>query len=167
MNTTTKFLSHEDIVIMKDKAATKAVCSWNTFLGDTIAEKYESLYVKVVELTNVIIRKGGSGYFWIVCGPELASVFESSTRLVYLNIDYIPQGTKDIHLIGTIERKWRLYSDPLMVSDEILIGCGSHISSEPKNFATLKVANFIEEGYSVEQLTADICNALSRNLPND
>ena len=34
-----------------------AVWDFNTVLGETIKEKYESLYVKVIEVYNVINRK--------------------------------------------------------------------------------------------------------------
>ena len=53
---------------------------FSTALGDTIKEKYESLYVKVVEVTNVVHRKtlrGGAN--WIVTSPEVASIFETAT----------------------------------------------------------------------------------------
>jgi hypothetical protein len=56
------------------------VAQWdfNTALGDTIKEKYESLYVKVVEISNVINRQCCSGANWIVTSPEVASIFETT-----------------------------------------------------------------------------------------
>lgn len=55
------------------------VSMWDfeTALGETIREKYESLYVRVVEVSNVINRKtlhGGAN--WLVTSPEVASIFE-------------------------------------------------------------------------------------------
>jgi hypothetical protein len=55
------------------------VCIWSfdTALGETIREKYESMYVKVIEVSNLISRKTISGGAnWLVMHPEVASIFE-------------------------------------------------------------------------------------------
>jgi hypothetical protein len=36
------------------------VCDASNFLAETYMERYESLYIKIVEMTNVLIAKGAS-----------------------------------------------------------------------------------------------------------
>lgn len=50
--------------------------SWspNEALGDTIMEKYESLYIKLMHMFNEL---GGNNH--IICGPEIADIFRAST----------------------------------------------------------------------------------------
>jgi hypothetical protein len=56
---------------------------FQTALGDTIREKYESLYVKVVEVSNVINRKMVRGQAnWVVTSPEVASMFFETVDVV-------------------------------------------------------------------------------------
>jgi hypothetical protein len=56
---------------------------FQTALGDTIREKYESLYVKVVEVSNVINRKMVRGQAnWVVASPEVASMFFETVDVV-------------------------------------------------------------------------------------
>lgn len=101
------------------------VSTWDlgTALGDTIKEKYESLYIKCAEVGNVIHRKtlrGGAN--WMVTSPEVASIFETATA------GYAPDGeesfnkTLGVQYVGTVKGKWQLYKDPLFPSNQILMG---------------------------------------------
>lgn len=47
----------EDAMIVYGHVPGVPVWDFQTALGDTIREKYQGLYVKVVEVTNVINRK--------------------------------------------------------------------------------------------------------------
>jgi hypothetical protein len=56
-----------------------AMWDFHTALAETIREKYEHLYIKVVEVSNVINGKVLRGRCnWLVANPEVASVFESA-----------------------------------------------------------------------------------------
>lgn len=108
---------------LRNNAGTVASWDYNTALGDTIKEKYESLYVKMSEVSAVIHRKtlrGGAN--WIVTSPEVASMFETATA------GYAP-GQSDtftnslgVQYVGTVNSKWRLYKDPLFKTNQILMG---------------------------------------------
>jgi hypothetical protein len=52
---------------------------FQTALGDTIREKYENMYVKIVEISNVVNRKTLSEASWIVIEKEPASIFNAAT----------------------------------------------------------------------------------------
>lgn len=61
---------------------TVGVWDANTALGDTIMEKYESLYIKLVELSNVLVAKGANeeGLMLEVCRSIGEIFISSSTR---------------------------------------------------------------------------------------
>jgi hypothetical protein len=73
-------IDREVLTDLRNNAGTVAAWDFNTALGDTIKEKYESLYVKVVEVSNVVHRKTlRGGCNWLVTSPEVASIFETAT----------------------------------------------------------------------------------------
>lgn len=97
---------------------------FHTALGDTIKEKYESLYIKLIEVSNVIHRKtfrGGANF--IVTSPEIASIFETVAEY---DAGFSPQSEGDhLQYAGTINCRWRLYKDHLFPVNKILLGhCG-------------------------------------------
>ena len=116
-------IDREILSDLRNNAGTVAVWDFNTALGDTIKERYESLYVKVVEISNVIARKtlrGGAN--WIVCSPEVASIFETATA------GFAPDGSEGftgalgVQYVGTVMKRWKLYKDPLAPSSSLLMG---------------------------------------------
>jgi hypothetical protein len=116
-------IDREVLTDLRLNAGTVAAWDFNTALGDTIKEKYESLYVKIVEISNVVHRKtlrGGAN--WIVTSPEVASIFETATA------GFAPQPSENftssigIQYVGTVAARWRMYKDPLFPTNQILLG---------------------------------------------
>lgn len=108
---------------LRGNAGTVGSWDFNTALGDTIKERYESLYVKVVEMSAVIHRKtlrGGAN--WIVTSPEVASVFETSTAGFAPDPSETFTSSLGIQYVGTINKRWRLYKDPLFPSNQLIMG---------------------------------------------
>lgn len=145
-----KFFDHDEIDYLLRNAHT--VCAWDFHcaLGDTIREKYESLEVKVVELTNVLIRKGAAGYFWLVAPPEIAAIFETATYRFWpadknesgkLNGQF-PMGTNEVLYSGLLKSRWRIYTDQLMPANQVLIGVNDSLE-DLEHYARMTVANFI------------------------
>lgn len=108
---------------LRSNAGTVAAWDYSTALGDTVKEKYESLYVKISEISNVIHRKtlrGGANF--IVTSPEVSSIFETATA------GYAPAPSETftsslgVQYVGTVNNRWRLYKDPLFPSNQILMG---------------------------------------------
>jgi hypothetical protein len=92
-------------------------------LGDTIKEKYESLYVKVTELSNVIHRKtlrGGAN--WVICSPEIAAIFETATAGFAPAPSESFTSSLGVQYVGTVANRWRLYKDPLFPANKLLMG---------------------------------------------
>lgn len=108
---------------LRNNAGTVSAWDFNTALGETIKEKYESLYVKVVEISNVIHRKtlrGGAN--WIVTSPEVASIFETATAGFAPAPSETFTSSLGVQYVGTVNNRWRLYKDPLFPSNQLLLG---------------------------------------------
>lgn len=52
--------------LMKRRSKEVPVWDFQTALGDTIREKYESLYVKIVHVSNVVFRKTLTQQNWLI-----------------------------------------------------------------------------------------------------
>lgn len=108
---------------LRNNAGTVASWDFNTALGDTIKEKYESLYVKLVELGAVVHRKTlRGGINWIVTSPEVASMFETATAGFAPAPSETFTSTMGIQYVGTVNARWRVYKDPLFPPNQILGG---------------------------------------------
>jgi hypothetical protein len=146
------FFTTEELADIARTAGTVAIWDFNSCLGDTIKEKYESLYIKCHELTAVLMRKGAAGYFWICCSPEIGSIFETACYGFWPapydknnsdpDLGIAPLGVPELRYRGAVNHKWRLYTDTDMPSDMLLIGCNDK-REDPRHYARLSVANFI------------------------
>ena len=116
-------IDREVLTDLRNNAGTVSVWDFNTALGDTIKEKYESLYVKVVEVSNIIHRKtlrGGANF--LVCSPEVASIFETATAGFAPAPSETFTSSLGIQYVGTVNNRFRLYKDPLFPTGQILLG---------------------------------------------
>jgi hypothetical protein len=116
-------IDREVLTDLRNNAGTVSVWDFNTSLGDTIKEKYESLYVKIVEVSNVVHRKtlrGGAN--WLVTSPEVASIFETATAGFAPAPSETFTSSLGIQYVGTVNNRWRLYKDPLFPQGQILMG---------------------------------------------
>lgn len=147
-----KFFSHNQLMDIAEKASVRAAWDFNTALGDTIKEKYESLYVKLIEVNKCLVAKGAKGYFWVVTSPEIASVFETACMgfnpISYQEYESMivggvePQGIPCITYCGEVSRKWRLYKDTEFPVNKALVGCNDTPES-CDHYAILTIQNFI------------------------
>ena len=118
------FIKNSNPQALIDSAKCAACWDFNTALGTTLKQKYESLYIKIVEVSQILIRKGASGYFWIMCSPAISTMFETTTRLKSMQKhEYYPMGTVDKQCIGVLDKRWRVYVDPSMSLEDLIIGC--------------------------------------------
>ena len=116
-------IDREVLTDLRNNSGTVSAWDYNTALGETIKEKYESLYVKVVEISNVIHRKtlrGGAN--WVVTSPEVAAIFETATAGFAPAPSETFTSSLGIQYVGTVNNRWRLYKDPLFPSNQILMG---------------------------------------------
>jgi len=116
-------IDREVLTDLRNNAGTVSSWDFNTALGDTIKEKYESLYIKVVEISNVVHRKTlRGGCNWLVTSPEVASIFETATAGFAPAPSETFTSSLGIQYVGTVNARWRLYKDPLFPQGQILMG---------------------------------------------
>lgn len=116
-------IDREVLTDLRNNAGTVAAWDFNTSLGDTIKEKYESLYIKVVEISNVVHRKTlRGGCNWLVTSPEVASIFETATAGFAPAPSETFTSSLGIQYVGTVNNRWKLYKDPLFPTGQILLG---------------------------------------------
>ena len=116
-------IDREIIRDLRQNAGTVSSWDFSTALGDTIKEKYEALYVKLMEVSAVVHRKtlrGGAN--WVVCSPEVASIFETATAGFAPSPSDTFTSSLGIQYVGTVNQKFRLYKDPLFPTSQILMG---------------------------------------------
>lgn len=116
-------IDREVLTDLRNNAGTVASWDFNTALGDTIKEKYESLYIKIVEVSNVVHRKTlRGGCNWIVTSPEVASIFETATAGFAPAPSETFTSSLGIQYVGTVNSRWRLYKDPLFPTGQMMLG---------------------------------------------
>jgi hypothetical protein len=116
-------IDREVLTDLRTNAGTVATWDFSTTLGDTIKEKYESLYVKITEISAIVHRKTlRGGCNWIVTSPEIASIFETATAGFAPATSETFTSSLGIQYVGTITNKWRLYKDPLFPTGQLLMG---------------------------------------------
>lgn len=116
-----------DREILRDlrvNAGTITTWDFGNALGDNIQEKYQALFVKLTEVSNIIHKKtlrGGAN--WIVTTPEIASIFEAALS------NYQVTGIQDsftsgigVSYVGNVQNRWQLFKDPLFPANQILMG---------------------------------------------
>ena len=139
------FFTHPVVEYFLTNSGTQAETDWDTFTGETIKDKFESLYLNLVELTNVIVAKGGKGYFWVVCSNAMENALEvgAGTKFAPAYFEQVPLGYNIVMHMGILDKRWRIYSDPLIEVNTILIGAG--FSKKSNNYyCKLKVNNFVK-----------------------
>lgn len=116
-------IDREVLTDLRNNAGTVSSWDFATALGDTIKEKYESLYIKIVEISNVVHRKTlRGGCNWLVTSPEVASIFETATAGFAPAPSETFTSSLGIQYVGTVNSRWRVYKDPLFPQGQILMG---------------------------------------------
>jgi len=129
----------QPIIALVSNAGTR--CSWDfsRSLGDTMKEKYQSFYVKLVEVTNILVRKGGKGKFSLLASPSITAMFESGEDGLLFSQDQRSWG-KEITEIGVVNNRWRLYQVTTLNDSECVI-CDESLTAEYS--AVVTVSNFV------------------------
>lgn len=119
-------LDRHCLMDMRNCAGTNRTWDFTNALGDTIKEKYESLYIELITTGNIVKNKTDCEPNWLVTSPEIASIFGSFCQ----GFDCSPSerftSSLGIQYVGTFGR-WRIYKDPLFPTSQILLGYkGNH-----------------------------------------
>lgn len=137
-----EFIKNSNTIDLLNMAETVSCWDFNSALGNTICEKYHSLAVKLTEVSMVIARKGGKGYFWIICSPVASAILDQDiVRSGQDNDDYLPIAVDYKKCIGVIGKRWRVYVDTETVEHMILIGHDCKCAAN--DLGRVSIANFV------------------------
>lgn len=145
-----KFLTPAKAFELAQAPGTISSWDFNTSIGETIRDKYDSLFIKIIEITGVLLRKGATGFFWVVTSPEVFSIMDSATsdKTITKNsmygVNQEAMGLQEGQLtdMGVMSRRWRVLVTPEWPTNMMLIGCGSK-ENGPNHYARLSIANFV------------------------
>lgn len=116
-------IDREIINDLRTNAGTVASWDYAAALGTNIKEKYESLYVKLMEVSATIHRKTlRSGANFVVCSPEVAAMFETATAGFAPSPSETFTSTLGVQYVGTVNSRFKLYKDPTATSTQLLMG---------------------------------------------
>lgn len=107
---------------------------FNTLLGDTLRERYESIYVRLIEMFNLLVKNAPkTNLAWICCGPEISSIFETVTAgfgPAQMYPDFLSEDENDHPVYkGTINNRWRLFSHSMFPVGVLLMGVGRELKT--------------------------------------
>lgn len=132
---------------MITNAATVGSGDFNLLLGDTIREKYESLYMRLNEIMNIVLRKASKdGDAWLCTSPEIASIFETVSYAFKPCEYFVPfrklKENQSPQYNGILAGRFRVYTHPLFSTEMILFGIGRG-ELPPENLGTFRLFNFV------------------------
>lgn len=131
--------NHEMVELMLTLAESDGVYDFCDALGDTIMEKYESLYVTLVNTAKKLKSEDEPITGKIFANSEILSIFETATSGFIPK--WFPHDEPGVHQLGTINGRWKLYFDKDLPKDVILLS--NEVAGKTPRFATIKVKNFI------------------------
>lgn len=97
------------------------VVTWEPIPRESMKEYYEDLYVKAVEISDIIHRKtlrGGTN--WMLMNEKTAEPFLVGVSCCYAG--EVTPATDAIYYWGTMNCRWRLIVDTLYPDNEVLMG---------------------------------------------
>jgi hypothetical protein len=108
--------------------STVAICDYETFYGDTLREKFEGIYVKLLELKNILIAKATKakldvGEIVINSGEFIADLFETSRTYCF---GEPPDRTVEKPLIGDFtigDTSHKVYWDKGLSRNKVVVEC--------------------------------------------
>ena len=92
---------------------------WVIDAGETILDKYESLYVKLIEITNFMLRKGASEESLELILPENIFNIFAGCYAAFSEEQYEKSNGRTY--LGRLNNRWKLYVDDNIPEDKIKI----------------------------------------------
>jgi len=132
------FFNHQLVELILKQAETQIAINWH----DCYGPQNENIYFNLRQITNTLLFKGAKGYFWLILPPDINEILETYLPKKYVSVpmEQLPLGYNCVLFTGTFDKRWRMYTDPLL-TDTIVIGA-TFSKKSPAFYATLKL-----EGY--------------------
>jgi len=157
------FFNHQLVDLVLKQAGTQATINWHCFSEP----KHESLYVKLREITNTLLAKGTKGYFWLVMPPDINEILETNFPKKYstVHMEQLPLGYNCVLFTGTFDKRWRMYTDPLL-TDTMVMGA-TFSKKTPVFYATLKLDGYGKPKVEEVDKEAEAKSLMDGFFPNE
>ncbi len=90
---------------------------------NSMAEKYQALYTKILEVSNQIAvrtRRGAAN--WMIVNPNVLTILQTLKSFNFAPISSSYVDPTNIGLAGTIEGRFKVFTDIIRTSDDVLMG---------------------------------------------
>jgi hypothetical protein len=118
------FLTEQEFLSVFESAITVSCWDFNSALGDTLREKYESLPLIVINVASVVAKNlSKAEYFWLAIPPVFSPVFDRLDDCV----EYRPMGGTECKYLGILSGRLKVYECPALPENAMLVGCGDRV----------------------------------------
>lgn len=90
---------------------------------NSMAEKYQALYTKVLEVSNQIAvrtRRGAAN--WMIVNPNVLTILQTLKSFNFAPSSSTYVDPTNVGLAGTIEGRFKVFTDIIRTSDDVLMG---------------------------------------------
>lgn len=120
-----KFFTHPVVDWFLTNAGSTETVNWDDVIDNKNKEnKYQKLVQKLYEITDSVVKKGAKGYFWLICSPQVSDMLATQKSFNSAFLEQFPLGYQIVLHMGTLEKRWRIYSDLALNNNTMLLGAG-------------------------------------------
>jgi len=117
-------IDRELLNVIEGKVGYTANYDYNNVSGtNTMAEKYQALYSKILEVSNQIAvrtRRGAAN--WMIVNPNVLTILQTLKSFNFAPKSSSYVDPTNIGLAGTIEGRFKVFTDIIRTSDDVLMG---------------------------------------------
>ena len=138
-----KFFTHPVVDWFLNNAGSTETFDWITVVDNKNKDnKYKKFHSKLSEITEMLVQKGARGYFWLITSPQVSDILATMKPIwVSACLDQLPLGYPIVLHQGTLDKRWRIYSDLALTNNIMLMGAG--FSKKHANYyCKIKVENY-------------------------
>ena len=117
-------IDRELVTTIENKVGYTATYDYANVSGtNSMAEKYQALYTKILEVSNQIAvrtRRGAAN--WMIVNPNVLTILQTLKSFNFAPASSTYVDPTNIGLAGTIEGRFKVFTDIIRSSDDVLMG---------------------------------------------
>lgn len=110
-------------------------------VGETVLSEYETIHSSILDATNILVKKGAKGFFWIATSDDISYIFQAASRFFENNYNYSSVEVDGIAYVGSLFDRWRIFTCDAIPENQMLIGVNNTEESS-SHYAKLSITNF-------------------------
>ena len=90
---------------------------------NTLAEKYQALYTKILEVSNQIALRNRMGAAnWMIVNPNVLTILQTLKSFNFAPNSTAYVNPTNVGLSGTVEGRFKVFTDIIKATDDVLLG---------------------------------------------